>query len=99
MKAIVWGSTFQSASRKLDEIEEQYKRYETTPLLTKRKNNRRHELVFANGDYWMACTAKESARALKCNISYIDARIDKDFVDLVIKHCTTLGPYTATHYY
>lgn len=37
MKAIVWGNTFERASKKLDEIEEEYKRYRTVKLIKKIK--------------------------------------------------------------
>ena len=37
MKAIVWGNTFERASKKLDEIEEEYERYRTAKLIKKIK--------------------------------------------------------------
>lgn len=37
MKAIVWGTTFERASNKLDEIEKEYERYRTVKLIKKIK--------------------------------------------------------------
>lgn len=37
MKAIIWGSTFEGASEKLDEIEKEYERYRTAKLIKKIK--------------------------------------------------------------
>jgi hypothetical protein len=37
MKAIIWGTTFVEASKKLDEIEEEYERYKTAKLIRKTK--------------------------------------------------------------
>lgn len=95
MKGIVWGLTSGEAQKKLEKIEEQYQKYQTAQLLKKRRD----ELIFSNGDHWIACRASESARGRKCNISYIDARIDKDIIDFIIRPCTTLGPYIGFHYY
>ena len=99
MKGIVWGLTTIDAIKKMEQIEKNYEMYRTANVLTRRKSNSTYELVYDNGDYWIACGAKESARGHKCNISYIDARIDKDIIDFIIKPCTTLGPYSGFHYY
>ena len=100
MRGIVWGSSFQIAKNKLKEIEEQYERLGYKPL-TKRNGNasNTYELVYDNGDYWIACSAKESARGHKCNISYIDVQIDPEIIDRIIKPCTTSGPYQAFRYF
>lgn len=37
MKGIVWGNTFKNASNKLNEVEENYKRYRTANLIRKIK--------------------------------------------------------------
>lgn len=47
----------------------------------------------------MAKSAKESARGYRCNISYIEATIPLEFIDTVIKHCTSAGPYQAIKYF
>lgn len=99
MKGIVWGLTMDAAIKKLEEIEDNYDKYNTAKVLTKRKSFSTYELVYTNGDYWIACQASESARGRKCNISYIDDRIDVDFIQDIIKPCTCLGPYQAYRYY
>ena len=99
MRGIVWGLTMEAAVKKLEEIENDYDKYDTAKVLTKRKSSSVYELLYTNGDYWIACRASESARGHKCNISYIDHRINIDFLHDVIKPCTCLGPYQASHYY
>lgn len=95
MTGIIWGYTEETAKNKLKEIEENYKLYHTAEILIRRKN----EIIFNNGDRWIASGARESSRGRRCNISYIDVRIEQDFIDTVIKHCTTAGPYHAFNYY
>ena len=99
MKAIVWGNTFERASKKLDEIEKEYERYRTAKLIRKTKTKNYHILEFDNKDYWEAKSARESARGSRCNISYIEATIPLEFIDTVIKHCTSAGPYQAIKYF
>ena len=99
MKGIVWGLDADSAIKKLEEIETRYELYRTANVLTRRKNKYLYELVYDNGDYWVARSASESAKGHKCNISYIDARLDPEVIDCMIKHCTTAGPYQAFHYF
>ena len=93
MKAIIWGTTFEKASKKLDEIEKEYERYKTAKLIRKTKTKNYHILEFDNEDYWMARSTMESARGSRCNISYIEATMPLEFIDTVIKPCTSAGPY------
>ena len=99
MKAIVWGKTFERASKKLDEIEKEYERYRTAKLIRKTKTKNYHMLEFDNKDCWTAKSARESAMGSRCNISYIDTIIPLEFIDTVIKHCTSAGPYQAIKYF
>lgn len=99
MKAIVWGNTFERASKKLDEIEKEYERYRTAKLIKKTKTKSYHMLKFDNNDYWIAQSARESAKGSRCNISYIDTMIPLEFIDTVIKYCTSAGPYQAIKYF
>ena len=98
MKGTVWGSTFQIASNKLEEIIEQYITYRI-PAKRVVKNKYNFWVEFENGDIWRACTAKESMRGVRTNVAYIDHMISPIFIDTVIKHCTTALPFQATHYY
>ena len=99
MRGIVWGLTIADAIKKMEQIEEDYERYQTANVVTRRKSNHTCELVYDNGDHWRACGAKESARGCKCNISYVDIRIDPEIVDCIIKPCTVAGPYQAFYYF
>ena len=98
MKGVVWGSTFQIATKKLDSVIEDYITYRINPKrIVKTKYN--YYVEFENGDFWRACAARESARGLKTNIAYIDYMISPIFVDEVIKPCLTAYPFQASHYY
>lgn len=99
MTGIVWGSTFKRALDKIKEIEKSYKRYRTSNLIFKRKNKYSYELTYDNGDRWIACKAVESLRGYKCNISYIDVNIPKDYVETIIMPSTVAGPYQAIKYF
>ena len=99
MKGIVWGLTTADAIKKMEQIEKNYERYQTANVLTRKKSNFTYELAYDNGDSWIACDAKESARGHKCNISYIDIRIDPEIIDCIIKPCTIAGPYHAFCYF
>lgn len=99
MRGIVWGLTTADAIKKMEQIEEDYERYQTANVVTRRKSNFTYELVYDNGDRWIACSAKASERGRKCNISYIDVRIDSEIIDCIIKPCTIAGPYHAFCYF
>ena len=55
MRGVVWGSTFQIAISKLDEIIKQYRRCH---ILLKRTNKSKNNCLieFENGDVWRACS-------------------------------------------
>lgn len=98
MKGVVWGSTFSIAENKLNEIVEHYILYHIpVKQITKSKHN--YCAIFENGDIWRACSAYESMRGVRANISYIDHMISPILVDTIIKPCTTAFPFQAFHYY
>ena len=98
MKGVVWGSTFKIASKKLNEIIENYNLYRIpTKHIVKSKYN--YYVTFENGDIWRACSSRESSRGVRANVSYIDQMISPIFVDTVIKPCTIAYPFQAVHYY
>ena len=99
MNGIVWGSTFERAVKKLEEIEENYLKNTNEKILSRRKGSHSYEFVMTNGDYWKAVSAHESMRGCKSNISYIDNEIDFDFISSVIKYCTKAYPYQAFKYF
>jgi hypothetical protein len=97
MKGIVWGLTIQDAIMKLKEIEEEYRLH--TNVIACRQTKYVYEIRFENGDHWIACNIHESNRGHKCNVSYIDGRIDKEVVNRLIKHCTVAYPFQAFNYF
>lgn len=97
MRGIVWGLTFNDAKIKLLDIEEKYRPY--TDIAAKYNSKSTYEIIFENGDRWIACEASDRSRGHKCNISYIDSRIPNDIVDNIIKKCTIAEPYHAITYF
>lgn len=99
MKGVVWGLTFDAAVTKLRQIEKNYKRSHTAHLVRKIQNKSEHRLEYDNGDVWRAVSAREARLGLRYNISYIDARINKDIIDCIIKPCSIAYPYHAINYF
>lgn len=99
MRGIVWGLTFDAAKTQLERIERDYEIYQTAKLV--RKFNYRHEyrLEYDNGDFWRAVSASERCLGMRCNISYVDARIDEDIINCIIKPSSIYGPYHAINYF
>ncbi len=97
MQGVVWGATFERACKKLKEIEH---RYQSLFIPIERKIETKNEYItlFKNGDRWRATSAFVSKRQ-RCNISYIDLKIDSEVREEVIKPVTSLPPYNAIQYY
>ena len=98
MRGIVWGYTFRDGVNKLKEIEENYNRIGIKSD-NKRKTKNNYSIIFSNGDNWQVARYSESSRGLKANISYVDIRIDLEFVNTIIKYSTYLPPYNAIRYF
>lgn len=98
MKGLVWGSTIISAKEKLAEIEKRYELLKIS-VVNKKENIHSIQIIFENGDIWKTVSAHESARGHRANISYVDRKIDSEFIDVVIKPCTTALPYNSITYY
>ena len=100
MRGIVWGYSTDSAKIKLKEIIQDYMLYwDIYPINI---IETRHELKvqFTNGDYWRAFkVSSTNGRGLRCNISYIDNKINKDVINTIIQPCTISKPYRAIEYY
>lgn len=99
MKGIVWGLKLQTAIKKLEQIEYDYNYYSKIKTKIKRKTKWSYEIIFDNGDCWIALKAQESSRGKRCNISYIDTAIKDDIISNIIKPVTTASPYHAIQYY
>lgn len=98
MKGVVWGYTFQEGVNKLLEIEEGYHRIGINTVKSK-KSSITYEITLENGDFWRVARYAKSSRGIKANVSYIDGRIDADFVIQVIYPATQNPPFTAYKYY
>lgn len=99
MKGVVWGYTLYAARNKLEEIEQEYEIYHKATPMRKIVNSHETLIEYDNGDCWRALRATESARGIRCNISYIDTRIDIDIVNTIIKPVTSCPPYHAFQYF
>ena len=98
MKGLVWGYTFKDGCKKMDEIKENYLKYQYN-IVKEYKSEIRYEIEFDNGDIWRVIRASENSRGYKANLSYVDIRIDGDFVDMIILPCTCIGPWNAIKYF
>lgn len=98
MKGIIW---YNNRSRGEEKINEIINRYDIMGIrIIKELNSKNNSFViFENGDIWRLVDATESAKGQKCNISFIEQGIKKDFINIIIKPCTTALPFTAYNYY
>lgn len=100
IRGVIWTPVqhFEDARKQIRKITADYINCNILPIV--HKEGRMHcSLLFENGDYWQIRITKESSRACYSNISYIDYRTDKEFINRVIKYATRLLPYNAIHYY
>lgn len=98
MKGIIWGSSITRAQDQLKTICYEYK------ILGIKYKQEKHsyymsEVIFENGDLWIALKACEGARGYRCNISYIDELIDDDIVDRIIRPITCALPFNGIKYF
>ena len=98
MRGIVFGSTIDRAKTKMQEIIENYQMMKIAPV---RIINRKNDIIaeFSNGDYWTAFGASESCRGRRCNVAYIDIKINQDIITDVLRPMITLKPFQAEHYF
>lgn len=99
MKGIVWGETTTRANAKLQQIMDEYENYKIANLVSWKKLNNKTTIQYDNGDIWIALNASENSRGRRCNVSYIDTRIDPDIIQQIIIPCTTAAPYRAIQYF
>lgn len=98
MKGVVWGATFERAQAMIEEIEENYTRIDAK-LIQKRVSRNEISLQYDNGDFWRAVPALENKRGIRSNIAYIDLKINRNFVNEVIKPTIKAFPYQGVHYF
>lgn len=98
MRGIVFGSTIDRAKTKMQKIIEDYQMMKIAPV---RIINRKDSIIaeFSNGDYWTTLGASESCRGRRCNVAYIDIKINQDIITEVIRPMITSKPFQAEHYF
>lgn len=100
MRGIVWGATQEIANDKLTNIISDYVKYYGENIIEKVSCSKYgYWVCFTNGDYWRAIKCNEASCGQRCNISYVDRKINKALVNCIIKPCTTGYPYHAIQYY
>lgn len=98
MKGIVWYKDKTEGFEKLKEIQQQYEKmlYKTTQI---KSINNSFEMQCENGDFWIACPARDCFRGHKCNISYIQRGIPENVISTIIRPSTVAYPYQAFKYW
>lgn len=98
MKAIVWYDKHLETAKGF--IKTQIERYKLMGIEGRIVENKNFLCFYAdNGDFWQTSSSRESSRGMKCNISYVEKSIPKEFINCVIKPCTVAYPYNAIAYY
>lgn len=98
MKGIIWYNNRNRGEEKINEIVNHYN-FMGIRIIKKLNSKNNSFVIFENGDIWSLVDATESARGQRCNISFIEQSIKKDFINIIIKPCTTALPFTAYNYY
>lgn len=97
MRGVIFGLTQQDANTKLDKLIEHYTLYNTAQIQQRNES----QVYFDNKDAWKAIgiNCKSKTRGLRCNIAYIDARIDQDTINTFIRPCLCESPYCGIFYF
>ena len=98
MKGIIWGKPTKSANQRFEIILQNYERMGIECIKCINSRTRR-EAIFENGDFWLAISANESSRGHKCNISYIDSRLNSYIIRLIIMPSTSALPFSGISYF
>ena len=98
MKGIVFGLTFERASKELESIKANYAMCKI-PIVKEIKGNHRHQIVYENGDIWTARSASDSARGHRANVVYIDHAIEDPDMIHMAHHCLCCFPWSAYRYF
>lgn len=98
MIGIVYGATMKAAQNKLQEIINDYTRYNIATIVYKYNLNAGNKVKFSNGDFWEACVPSENIRGKACNVAYIDHRIDVDLLDIIMTSIKS-PPFQAHHHF
>ena len=98
IRGIVWAYLMEDGNAQLQRIVNDYKRLNINPA-RQRISQQESWIIFDNGDYWKVRRATDSSRGHRANISYIDHRIEQEWINNIIKPQTILPPYQAYNYY
>lgn len=94
MTGACWGSTFTIARHKLEDVKTDY-------LLAGERivESSDDKILFSNGDTWRALVPTEHMYYKAVNVSYIDANIKANLVDIINNNFTDNFPFSAHKYY
>ena len=99
MKGTVWGSTQERANEQLDLI---YQDYLRMGIKCERSEYRDcgGEAIFENGDVWIAVNVSDKGQhSHRCNISYIDSRLNFYIIRWIIMPSTNALPFNGVSYF
>lgn len=93
MKGVVWYHENRDQAIQLaNEIAKSYQTWSNAGILKIRDRRGEYSIALNNGDVWMVFP-EEEAKCMRCNVSYVSDMISQEYVDTVIKKCTSAFPY------
>ena len=97
IKGIIWCNNIENGLKKLDSIIKDYRLFYNINWREYSKDS--NSIVFSNNDIWEVLTTKHNGYGVRCNISYIDHNIDKEYIESVIIPATISLPFNGIQYY
>ena len=97
VKGIIWCNDIENGLKKLDSIIKDYRLFYNINWREYSKDS--NSIVFSNNDIWEVLTTKHNGYGVRCNISYIDHNIDKEYIESVIMPATISLPFNGIQYY
>lgn len=98
MRGIIWARYLEDGKQQLLQMKKNYEDMNIKPV-REIMHSGDMAITFDNGDYWRVVRVSESARGYRANVSYVDAGIDSEFMECVIRPTTIARPYNAIHFY
>lgn len=89
MRVIIWYKDLEAGMEQMERIIYNYHFHNNIKVL--RKLNTKYEKIIEleNGDLISAIPAIERFKGMRCDISYVERAVDKEYFDNIIRHCTT----------
>ena len=97
IKGIIWCNNIENGLKKLDTIIKDYRLFYNINWREYSKDS--NSIVFSNNDIWEVLTTKHNGYGVRCNISYIDHNIDKEYIESIIIPATISLPFNGIQYY